>query len=111
MKQTHQTLLENIKKNKKYKEITNSLIEKKIVAYFKQSPEEEKYLLKEKSWRYRKIVSLLRGELHAIYGSFQGGKEQREELLKTLPNKQAHRKLLESNISTKERIPFYGGVV
>ncbi len=102
-KQT-KNLLFHIRKNKKYQSISEDIINQEIRRYFKTNPKHIKFLDKQKSKKFKKIVREIRAKLHLIYGSFQTkNKEKREVYLK---NKEFD-KILGTSISSKERLKDY----
>ena len=102
-----------IKKNKKYAGLADSIVQKEIVAFFKDFPEKKKHLVHERSEAYKKIIREIRGSLHKMHGSFQTTKRsKRVEYLEQLAtNKEdvltVHENILATNRSTKERLPLY----
>jgi len=110
-------LLEAITKNKKYRDITLSLIQEEIKNYFKTNPTHKKFVQKQKSKNFKKIVSAIRTKLHALHGSFQTTKKNKrtallQELKQTgnkasLKAREILNKILATNISTKERLKDY----
>jgi hypothetical protein len=89
-------------KSKKYSSISDDLIEQEIDNFLKQKPRAKD----------KEIVKEVKARLHRIYGSFQiKKKKKRESLLEDLKKKtgstEIHEKILETNLSTKERLRSY----
>ncbi len=90
-------LIEKVKANKKYKFISNEIVEKEIREYIRKNPEYERY--KEKM-----IIRDIRTELHKSYARFQiKKKKKREQYLK----ERDYNGILKTNLSTKERLEYY----
>jgi len=90
-------LVKAIKANKKYKSISNEIVEKEIREYIKKNQDYEFY-------KDKKIISDIRKELHKSYARFQiKKKSKREKYLK----EKDYESILETNLSTKERLPYY----
>ena len=85
-------IIDKIKKNK-YENLPDSLIKKELDLFSKKYPK-----LKEKD-----LIKKVREKLHRIYGAFQLKKSKREKLLELKKFKE----ILKTNISTKERLPYY----
>ena len=112
----NQTMLQEIKKNKKYASMNDALIQKEIVQYFRTHQKMQNRILKKKELKI--IVKEIRKNLHRVYASYQTKKKKKkEEYLKELQtainenNKQEiiaiTKKLLSIAISTKERLNDY----
>ena len=110
------TLLLNIKKNKKYKYIDDSLVKQEITKYLNANPNLIKFLDKEKSEKFKNIVKAVRAKLHLIHSSFKTSKTNIDQYLtklRTAKNKEyleMHDKILETSISAKERLKHYKGL-
>lgn len=98
-------LVSIIKQSKKYKHISEEVIEQKIREYQRKnvrwSEHKEKFVLKG-----------IKALLHKAYGSFQTYKKDKseeyiEELKKNPSNKEILLKILKTNRSTKERLEIY----
>lgn len=115
MVEAYKKLIENllgyVKKNKKYRFISDDLIKEEIVKYFKINPKSIKFLDKTKSEKFKGIVKAIRSRLHLIYGSFQtGSRNKREICLNEIKGKgdyKAHNKILSTSVSSKERLKGY----
>ena len=57
-------LLEFIKQSKKYKSISEDLINQEIKKYFQINPKDKQYLDKAKSKKYKGIVKSIKTRLH-----------------------------------------------
>lgn len=91
------SLLEEIKKSKKYKHISEDIINKHILIYKKKNPKYEEF-------KEKRILKEIKAELHKIYGSFQlKSKRKREKFLE----KGDLLSILKTNKSTKERLNDY----
>src|SRR3989344_9556167 len=112
----HDTIIFEIKKNKKYASIANSLIEKEIEKYFALHPSLKNQPLKKSQIKI--IIKNVRAQLHRSYASYQTkNKKNREDYLQELQiaveknDEQQIRtitkKLLAIAISTKERTSDY----
>jgi len=88
-------ILELIKKNKKYRNISDDLILGKL----------NKFDLREDLGKreIEGIVKEVRSELHKSYGSFQVGKKKRDKLFE----KEDWVGIIKTNVSTKERLDYY----
>jgi 16S rRNA (guanine(1405)-N(7))-methyltransferase len=95
-----------IKKTKKYKDISEDIITKETENYFRRNP----------SWRDHKckfIIKEIKARLHDIHGSYQTNnkankkKKYLEELKNNLGNLNIINKLLKTNRSSTERLEFY----
>lgn len=96
------TSLINKIKSKKYSSISDDLIEQEIDAFLRKKPKAKE----------KEIVKEVKKRLHRIYGSFQiKKKKKRDSLLEDLKKKTSsvaiHKKILETNLSTKERLRSY----
>src|SRR3989344_5165844 len=97
-----QDLLNQIKKNKKYKSISNEFIMGEIEKYLKSNP----FAKSDKS-----AIKEIRARLHKIYSSYQTNKKKKRELyLKELKQAKDEKQILEITnkilsltLSTKER--------
>ena len=98
-----QEILKQIKENKKYKTIADSVVEKEI----------QKYLESNKIKKITKQdIKNIRSKLHKIYSSFQTKKKNKKyqylfQINPNLDNTEINNKLLSMTISTKERIKDY----
>jgi len=98
-------LLNQIKKNKKYKFISDAVVKKEIKDYLKDN----------KNASEKKAIKYIRSKLHKTYSVFQTKKKKKinnllEELKKTKTKKEfleIINNLLSSVISTKERLKEY----
>jgi len=100
-----QELIIEIKKSKKYKTLSEEVINEEIQKYLKRNLYYERY-------KDKKILKDIKTELHKIYGSFQtnskGKREKYFEELKLAPdNIELIKKILLTNSSTKERLDLY----
>lgn len=98
-------ILKEIKQSKKYKTISEGVISEEIERYIRKNPRYELY-------KDKKILGEIKSELHKIHGSFQKSSRRKrkkyfEELKEDIENKSAIKKILLTNISTKERIGDY----
>lgn len=108
-------LIEQIKKKGEFSELQDNLVQEKIDETFRQNPSLKKFLGRERSEGFRKIVKLTREKLHRAYGVFQMEDKSRavgllNELKKTEDLHEIfsiHNLLLSLAMSTKERLPFY----
>jgi len=103
-----QELLAEIKQSKKYKTLSEEVINEEIEKYLKRNPHHERY-------KDKKILKDIKTELHKIYGSFQtnsrGKREKYLEELKLAPdNAELIKKILLTNSSTKERLEDYNKI-
>jgi hypothetical protein len=100
-----QELVKAIKSSKKYKHISEEIIEAKVKEYLKQNENWERY--KEKF-----LLKEIKALLHGVYGSFQvKSRKKREKFLKELKDKPEDlnviEKMLTTNRSTRERLDDY----
>lgn len=100
-------IVSKIKKSKKYSGITTEVIAREVSEFIKRVPGYER--LKESF-----ILKQIKTRLHKIYGSFQTTKKTKAKKLldkyaETKDNK-ILREIMETNISTKERLGSYGWV-
>jgi hypothetical protein len=92
-------------KSKKYSTLGDEIIEQEINLFLEKKPKaKDKVIIKE-----------VKARLHKIYGSFQiNKKKKRDTLLEELKENPSsidlHRKILETNLSTKERLKGYNTV-
>jgi len=98
-------ILAEIKQSKKYKTLSEEVINEEIQKYLKRNPHYERY-------KDKKILKDIKTELHKIYGSFQtnsrGKREKYLEEFKLAPdNIELTKKILLTNSSTKERLENY----
>jgi len=98
-------ILKEIKQSKKYKTLSEEVINEEIQKYLKRNPHYERY-------KDKKILKDIKTELHKIYGSFQtSSKGKREKYLEELKlnsdNAEIIKKILLTNSSTKERLEDY----
>ncbi len=89
-------------KSKKYSSLSNEIIEQEINNFLRKKPKAKD----------KEIIKEVKTRLHKIYGSFQiNKKKKRDTLLEELKNDpssiELHRKILETNLSTKERLKAY----
>jgi hypothetical protein len=82
-------LIKEIKKNK-YESIPDFIIKEEL----------EKHL--HKTYKKKQLIKLVRSKLHKIYGTFQIKKKKKLQALIEDPEK-----IIETTISTKERLPIY----
>ena len=100
-----QDILTQVKQSKKYKTLSEEVINEEIQKYLKRNPHYERY-------KDKKILKDIKTELHKIYGSFQtNSKQKREKYLEELKiapdNIKLTKKILLTNNSTKERLEDY----
>lgn len=89
-------------KSKKYSSLSDEIIEQEI----------NNFIRKNQKAKDKEIIKGVKERLHRIYGSFQVKKKKKRdailEELKNNPNSiELHRKILETNLSTKERMKAY----
>jgi hypothetical protein len=89
-------------KSKKYATLSNEIIDQEINDFLKKKPKAKD----------KEIIKGVKARLHRIYGSFQvKKKKKRDTLLEELEQNPSsidlHRKILETNLSTKERLKAY----
>jgi len=100
-------IIHKIKKSKKYSGITIEVISREVGEFIGRVPGYER--LKESF-----ILKQIKSRLHKIYGSFQTTKKNKaKKLLEKLRDKKDNkivREILETNLSTKERLASYGFV-
>jgi len=96
-----QNILNEIKKNKKYKTISEEIIKNEIENYLKLNSNKSN----------KQIVKDIRAKLHKTYSVFQTKKKKKiEKLLEELKQTKSQEiidKLLSSVLSTKERLNDY----
>lgn len=104
-------IIAEIKKAKKYKNISSEIIEKEVSSFVKKNPGfdnfKEKFILKE-----------IKRQLHKLHGSFhfldnkdsKNRKELIEKLKQEPENKEIIEEILKTNKSTKERLEKYSEV-
>jgi len=109
-----QKILEYIKKNKKYKSISDEIIISEIKKYLKSNPpiiQKEVEITRKPSGYLKQLIKDVRKELFLSYASFQTKKKfQRKKYLKQLQenlNEDLIKKLLSITLSTKERLNDY----
>jgi len=120
MKKNIKKLIETIKKNKRYKVLSDEFIEKIIDEYFRKNPSKRKFLTRVRSEKFKNIVKDIRSILFKSIILFDSKKiedidkllRKLEEILKKKQFKskesvKLHEKILKKSISTKERLPFY----
>lgn len=112
-------LLKQVKQNKKYKSISDDIVEKEIYRYIRKYQSDQEDIYNEKF-----ALKKIRKELHRLYSSYQTkGKRKRNiylEELKNIINKKNQgkqelssqvsditNKLLSTMLSTKERLNYY----
>jgi len=102
-------IIKKIKENKKYRSISNSVIEKEIEIYSKKN------ILNED----KETIKQIRSNLHKSYSSFQTRKKLKskkllEELKEKINNKKSieeiSKELLSITLSTKERLDSYSTI-
>jgi len=92
-----QSLFEQIKNSKKYKDLSDEIIRKEIKEYLRKNPDSKRY-------KNKKIVKDIKAELHKLTGRFQIKKrKKKQEYL----NKKDYEGILSTNLSTKERLKDY----
>ena len=89
-------------KSKKYASLSDEIIEQEIEVFLRKKPKAKD----------KEIIKEVKTRLHKIYGSFQINKKKKrdmflEELRKDPGSIDLHRKILETNLSTKERMRAY----
>jgi hypothetical protein len=89
-------------KSKKYSSLSDEIIEQEIETFLRKKPKAKD----------KEIIKGVKERLHKIYGSFQiNKKKKRDSLLNELKKDPSsidqHRKILETNLSTKERMNAY----
>ncbi len=89
-------LLEKIKSHKKYSSISDDIIKKEINSYLKFHPNQKQ----------KQIIKNIRAKLHRTYSSYQTNKKNKIEKYLKEP-KNSTTKLLETTLSTKERLKNY----
>lgn len=87
-------LQDKIKTNK-YKNISNELIKTEINRILKQNP----------AAKEKEIAKKIKSKLYKIYGEFQTRRKKDREIFIKNPNK-----ILETTLSTKERLPIYSSL-
>ena len=113
-------ILRGIKKNKKYKTISDEIVEKEIAEFLRKNPKiKEKIKNKKlKKAEIKRMVKEIRKKLHRIYSSYQTKKKNKRYIfldeLQHAVNKnenkkiiEATKKILSTTISTKERSEDY----
>jgi len=101
------SLLIAIQKSKKYAALPKQVVLTEIKNYFKKYPKQKKILEKPKAKQYKKLMQVIRGQLHKIHGSFQTTKKGKREELAKYFTPTTIKKLLTTNRSTKERLAIY----
>ena len=108
---TIKEVLDLVKKNKKYRYIDDNLILEKLKKYYFDEDMGKREI--------EGIVKEIRAEIHKSYGVFQIKKRKREKYLDELKNLlrkcsitdeesvELHKKILMTNVSTKERLDYY----
>ena len=112
-------IISKVKEKKELSNIENSYVKNilrkelakntKLVDFLKEH--ELKTL--NRSSKYKELIKKIRAHLRRVYGVFVAeSSEKREKLLEKLTNtqgnrKEIHKKLLETHLSTKERVPHY----
>ncbi|MEN9626657.1 MAG: rRNA (guanine1405-N7)-methyltransferase RmtE [archaeon] len=108
-----------IKNNKKYKTISDELVQREIQLYLKQHPQlREEEIKKSES---KKMIKEIRKKLHRVYASYQTKKKNKrnsylQEIKKSVEEnndkkiKQAAKKILATAISAKERVEDYESI-
>jgi hypothetical protein len=89
-------------KSKKYASLSSEIIEQEIETFLKKKPKAKD----------KEIIKEVKTRLHKIYGSFQINKKKKrdsalEELRQNPSSIDLHRNILETNLSTKERMKAY----
>ncbi len=109
-------IMNYIKKKKSLKSISDQLIEEELSNVLKQNPRLVNFIEKEKSKEFKKVIKLVRSKLHIIYGTFQKKDKKKfkkyfsvlEEALKNQKDIiKAHKDILSTSVSSKERLDFY----
>jgi len=105
-----QKIFFEIKKSKKYKNLSNDVILNEINSFLKSNPNlfnSEK--LKKK--KLEKSIKTVKSKLHRIYSSYiLGNKNKREKFLNQLKKNydlKIINKILKTSVSTKERLMYY----
>ena len=94
------TLLSKVKANKKYRTISDEIVEKEIEDYLKKF----KRINNNKNIEEEIAVKEIRKNLHRVYSSYQTGKKnKKEKYLEGLDTE----KLLSLTHSTRERLDYY----
>lgn len=93
-------ILKLIKQSKKYKHLSNEVIENSISKYQKQNPKWQEY-------KPEYVIKEIKSKLHDIYGSFQN--RSKKKIDKYLEDKDID-SILKTNKSTKERINDYSSL-
>lgn len=107
------SLIQDIKKKKELKELSESFVKKELTAFFRQNPKLSKSLDNPRSAYYKQIVKGVRAKLRRVYGLFRD--KDRNSLIKKLlkgkdvvKGRDVVKEILQTHSSTKERLPFYG---
>lgn len=109
------SMADEVKKKRILSSISDDIVREKISEVLKQNLKLLRFIGRERSEGYRKIIKLAREKLHKAYGVFQKeDKEKAKELLKKLGKARndnelpaIHNDLLGLTLSTKERLSFY----
>ena len=105
------TILQIIKKSKKYCSISEEILKKEIKKYFQLNPKSTKLLEKPKSKKFKEIIKSIKAKIHLSYGSFQTkDKGKRDEYLRNIQginDYKNHDLILSTSISSKERLNDY----
>ncbi len=113
-------LVQSIKKKKELKNLTDLFVKETLKRYFSQNSKKITFLSQKfntKSKDYKQIIKEVRSNLRRVHGLFRferdsdKRKDFLEKLTKTKLNQkeflELHKKILETHISTKERLSFY----
>lgn len=108
-------LLDYVKKGKKYSAIPDEIVKKEIQNYFKKNPDTKNFLediKSTKSEKFKIVVKDIRSQLHKKHASFENKEiQKREEYLKELnfcsKPEEIYKKILNTSISSKERLLYY----
>ena len=99
-------LIAKIKEKKEFNAIEDRFVRAEAIKYFKQNPKAMKAVSegRTRSEDYKKTIKHVRAVLRRIYGVFlTKAAKEREKYL----SEGAYEKILETHLSTKERIPIY----
>ncbi len=99
-------LIAKIKEKKEFSGIEDRFVQAEVIKYFKQNPKALRAVSEERirSEDYRQAVKHVRAVLRRIYGVFlTKATEEREKYLESGD----YKKILETHLSTKERLPLY----
>ncbi|MFC1685718.1 hypothetical protein ACFLZZ_01715 [Nanoarchaeota archaeon] len=105
--------LESIKKKKEFAGLADSIAKREMNLFFKRNPKVQKQLEEKgiRSTLFKQAVKEVRKGLHKSHGVFQKGKKVlREKFLQELKESEdleVYKKILKTNISTRERLSHY----